>query len=118
MRTYGRVLSDPNNPASPLRWVKVETSADGANDFVWATTLIQCLKLERGESPFYANFGIPAQQSVVQQVFPDFYVSQTQAQFSGYFASLIVAKIQDRNPKYKINILTNAGVRLEDEVAV
>ena len=113
MRTYGRVYT---NGAS--KWVEVSTDASGANDYVWVTTLIQCLKLNLGESPFYANFGIPAKPSVVQQVFPDFYVSRTQQQFASYFANIVVAKVPSTTPTYNINITTNNGVKIAASIPV
>lgn len=108
MRTYGRLTDELGNKT----WIEVDTAPDGSDDYVWITTLIQCLKLAIGESPFYANYGIPAQQSVIQQIFPDFYVNQTQTQFSGYFASLIVAKVSSPTPEYRISVTTNQGVEM------
>lgn len=113
MRTYGRIRREDGS----LYWVKVQTDANGLDDYVWLTTLAQCLKLILGESPFFANYGIPSQQAVLQQIFPDFDVSKTQAQFSAKFAVLIVAKVPDRQPIYRINIITNAGVKLNVDVA-
>src|ERR1017187_8178937 len=104
MRTYGRV---PDGFGG-LKWVTVSTDANGFNDNVYITALIQCLKMSIGESPFYSNYGTPAQQSVVTQIFPDFYVQQMQTLFAPYFASLIIAKVQTlavgSNPTYNINI--------------
>jgi hypothetical protein len=91
----------------------VTPDADGHVDYIWITTLIQCLKLSPGESPFYANHGIPAQQSVVQQVFPDYYVAQTQSQFAQYFAALIVTKVPGPEPVYQVNVTTQQGVRMQ-----
>ena len=84
MRTWGRINGV---------WTEVSTDANGNNDLVWLTTLIQVLKLNLNESPFFGNYGLPAHQSVVQQVAPDFYVAQTQQQFAQYFASLIIARV-------------------------
>ena len=106
MRTYGRLYDELGNPT----WVEVTTDNNGFNDYVWLTTLIQVLFLGRGESPFYSDYGIPAQQSVIQQVFPDYYVALTQQQFSGYFASLTVAKLAGSDPHYRINATTQQGV--------
>lgn len=118
MRTYGRVLVDPNGPPDgPKRWVQVDTTPEAGDDYVWLTTLVQVLKLNLGESPFYANFGIPAKPSVVQQVFPDFYVTRTQQQFAPKFGALIVSKLPGDTPNYKINVTLNNGVPLEHEVA-
>lgn len=110
MRTYGR-QADPLTGA--LTWVVVETSPEAGDDYVWLTTLAQTLKLNLGESPFFANFGIPAKPSVIQQIFPDYYVTRTQQQFAPRFASLIVTKIADPSPNYKINVTLNNGVPIE-----
>lgn len=108
MRTWGR-----NHLGE---WEEVS----GDNDAIYLTTLIQNLKLNIGESPFYARNGIPAQQSVISQIFPDYYVQQIQQQFSKYFASLLIAKIptslQNHYPLYKINVLTHQGARIGIEV--
>jgi hypothetical protein len=87
----------------------VTTDANGFNDAVYITTLIQCLKLNLGESPFFANYGIPAQKSVMTQIFPDFYTYQTQAQFKQYFVSLTVQKVNSPTPTYDINAVTHSG---------
>lgn len=107
MRTYGRLNGV---------WVKVETDENGFNDAVYATTLIQCLKLVLGESPFYAQYGIPAQTSVVQQVFPDFDVVKTQLQFESFFSNLIISRVPDTTPTYRVNITTNQGFKINERV--
>jgi len=109
MRTYGRING---------QWVKVETSETGDNSQVWLTTLCQTLKLNRQESPFFANYGIPAQQSVQQQFFPDIYMAQTQSQFSPYFVSLALAKLPGTKPTYTIRAITPAGALIDAQVAV
>lgn len=112
MRTWGRIDGE---------WVEVMTDANGNNDAVYLTTLIQVLKLAPGESPFYANYGIPAQSSVIQQLFPDFYTNLTAQQFSPYFASLAITrekqvKLTDP-PTYKVQIVTNTGALLSGSTA-
>lgn len=114
MRTYGRISQDDGS----YQWVEVQTDANGYDDAVWLTTLIQVLKLNIGESPFYANFGIPAKPSVVQQIFPDYYVAQVQKQFSPYFASLVISKLNSPTPTYRINIITHQGFRLSEDIPV
>lgn len=114
MRTYGRVYAEDGS----YEWVEVDTAADGSNDMIWITTLIQCLLLNLGESPFYANYGIPAHQSVLQQIFPDFYVARTQQQFATYFASLIISKETDPTPTYGVNVTTNAGVKISANIPI
>lgn len=114
MRTYGRVDDGSGN----LVWAEVETQEDGSNDYVYITTLCQCLLLILGESPFYANHGIPSEQAIIQQIFPDFYVNQTQQQFAPYFASLIITKMPEPNPTYRVNVVTNYGTRVQTEIPI
>ncbi|EHZ7709407.1 hypothetical protein K6Q07_004118 [Salmonella enterica] len=115
MRTWGRV-TDANGDKT---WVAVETDANGDSSYVWLTTLIQTLKLGLGESPFYAQYGIPAQQSIVQQVYPDYYVNMTQQQFARYFASLTITKVDGAaNPTYNIEAVFYNGVSIQENIAV
>jgi len=110
VRTWGR--------DSTGQWVEVTTDANGNNDAVYLTTLIQCLKLGLGESPFYANYGIPAQQSVLTQIFPDFYTYQTQSQFNQYFVSLTVQKVSSPTPTYDISVVTHSGATISASIPV
>ncbi len=112
MRVYGRIY----NGGVP-QWVVVETDAAGNSEYVYVTWLIQVLKLCLGESPFYANYGIPAVPSVVQQIFPDFYVAQVQQQFQQYFASLIISKVPSTTPTYNVNILMFNGTVFQATIA-
>lgn len=115
MRTYGRV----RNADGTRSWVEIQQDTNGNFEYGFVTTLIQCLKLSLGESPFFANYGIPAQRSVITQVFPDYYVSQTQQQFSPYFASLLVSKQQlAQNPTYNIDVTFTNGTKFQQTVAV
>lgn len=114
MRTYGRT----RNPDGSLSWVEIVSDANGNFEYGYATTLIQVLKLSLGESPFYANYGIPAQRSVIQQVFPDFYVTVTQQQFAPFFASLTITKENSTTPTYDINVVTTYGTKINQQVAV
>lgn len=111
MRTYGR---DPDTK----KWIVIETDAAGFNDMVYVTALIQAFKLNLNESPFWGNYGIPAKPSVVQQIFPDYYVAFLQRAFSPQFASLIVAKEPSDTPTYRVNITTHQGVRVIGTIAV
>ena len=113
MRTYGRIT----NPDGTRTWVTVETDANGFNTNVYQTALAQVIKGNRGESPFYANYGIPAQQSVISQIFPDFYMNQTQAQFAQFFASLTLMKQPGRTPTYNFSIVDLAGSSQSAQIA-
>lgn len=114
MRTWGRVP----NESSPTGydWVEVATDANGFNDAVWYTTLCQVLALGLNESPIFGNWGIPAQQSIVTQVLPDYYVNLTQQQFASYFLSLIITKISANPPDYDVKVTANPGAILMDPV--
>ena len=115
MRTYGRIYDANGKPT----WVVVQTDANGNNDMVWLTTLIQVLKLNLNESPFYAQYGIPAQQSVMQQVSPDYYVALTQQAFAPYFASLIITKQNSTvTPTYQVTVKTHQGVTINASVPI
>jgi hypothetical protein len=97
----------------------VSTDANGNDDMVWLTTLVQTLKLNLGESPFYSQYGIPSQQSVMQQVFPDYYVALTQQAFSPYFASLVISKQSGATvPSYQISVTTHQGVKLNPSIPI
>jgi hypothetical protein len=113
VRTYGRI-NQVNGRGG--QWVEVTTDAQGFNDAVWATTLCQVLKLNLQESPFYGDWGIPAESAVIQQVFPDYYATLTQQRFAQYFASLIISKQRAPYPAYLINIVTNQGEKLSGVV--
>lgn len=115
MRTYGRLYAEDGS----YSWVVVETDENGYNDNVYLTTLVQTLKLNLGESPFFANYGIPATQSVVQQIFPDFYAALTQQQFAPYFASLIIQRVQGSVPPvYNVSATCHSGAVITKQVAV
>lgn len=115
MRTWGRVVDANGNLT---QWVQINTASDGSNDLVWAVTLIQNLKLNLNESPFYANYGLPAHQSIIQQIAPDFNVSLTQQRFSQYFANLVIVKVNVPTPTYNVTITTNQGVKITQQVPV
>lgn len=97
-------------------WVEVTTDANGHNDGVWLTTLAQVLQMGLNESPIFGNYGIPAQQSVVTQVLPDYYVTLTQQLFSIYFLSLLVTKLSTSEPSYAVKVTANPGAILMSPV--
>lgn len=120
MRTFGRTFQ----PDGSYQWVVVTTDANGYNDSVYLTTLVQCLKMGLGESPMFSSLGIPAQQSVLTQVFPDFYTNFIVGYFRQFFASLTVQKINALDPKgvpfpaYKIDAVTNQGAIINETIPV
>jgi len=116
MRTYGRIKSDPFGDKDT--WVMVTTDSNGFNDHVYLTALAQTLLLNLNESPFFANYGIPAKNSVMQQVFPDFNSVFTQQQYAKFFASLLISRRNGPTPVYDIQVITHAGVKLNKEVPI
>lgn len=134
MRTYGRIpvfvpgtnrqAIDPATGIPVTQWVEVDTSPDGFNDMVYVTTLCQVLKLGLGESPFYANSGIPSKTSIIQQVSPDFYVQQTQQQFAGFFANLSIPRIATPpeyapgTPTYQVAVTTHQGFKINTKISI
>lgn len=115
MRTWGRTTDEFGNKT----WVLVETDTNGYNDAVYLTALAQEIQLNLGESPVYANNGIPAHQTVVTQVFPDFYVNLIQQRYAAYFASLIITRVQGANPPaYTATAVTHAGATIEAVIPI
>lgn len=114
MRTYGRTHDSAGNPTG---WVVIETDDQGHSDYVWATTVAQTILLNLGESPIYGNYGMPAHQTIMSQVYPDYYITQIQQQYSQYFASLSIQRVEATYPSYKINIMTHQGTVLQATVA-
>ncbi len=115
MRTYGR-LGQVNGQGGT--WVEVTTSPDGDNSNVMLTALSQAIKLALNESPFWASNGIPAQQSVITQVFPDYYATKTQTFWAPNFASLAITRVpQSFPPVYNANVVCFNGAQLTLEIA-
>lgn len=115
MRTYGRTY----NPDGSYQWIVIETDSNGFNDGVYVTTLAQVLKLNLNESPFYSNYGVPQYQTIMTQVFPDYYVTMTQTQFAQYFASLTVTRLPNTTaPEYRIQAQTNYGSIIDATIPV
>jgi hypothetical protein len=99
-------------------WVEVTTDAKGDNSAVYLTTLIQTLRLNLGESPFWASYGLPARPSVVTQVFPDYYCAITQSQFAPYFASLAITRVQGSfPPTYNVQAVCHNGAIIGVQIA-
>jgi hypothetical protein len=81
---------------------------------VFITAVVQGLKLRLNESPFYANWGIPAQQSVITQVPPDIYAAITQTQWAPNFVSLTISRVQGSLPPvYNVLAVCHNGAILE-----
>jgi hypothetical protein len=120
MRTWGRVGQVGGLGGT---WTEVTTDTNGENGAVYLTDLIQVLRLNLGESPFFANYGIPAEQSVLQQVQPDYYAARAQRQFAPFFATLVLTKQaaipnQQPLPTYNISVTTLSGAIVTGPIPV
>jgi hypothetical protein len=105
MRSYGRNASGI--------WVEIDDT-----NYIWLATLAQCLRLGLGESPFYAGYGIPGQQSVQTQIAPDAAVAKTQAQFAQYFSALAVSRVAGASvPTYNVTAIFKNGTVIQSTVA-
>jgi len=114
MRVWGRTY----NVDGTYQWVAVTTDAKGYSDNCYLTALCQAIKLNLGESPFWANTGIPQQQTIITQVFPDFYLAQIQQQYAQYFASLAIVRAPGSfPPQYNITAVCHSGAVLNTTVA-
>lgn len=105
MRTYGRTAAG--------QWVVITEPS-----YVWLATLAQTLRLNEKESPFYANYGIPARNSVMTQVAPTIAISKTQSQYAPYFANLSITKDEfAADPTYNISAVFQNGTVFQQQVA-
>jgi hypothetical protein len=117
MRVYGRIVPDPLYPYTK-KWVEITTDSNNYNDMVYLTNLIQVIRLNLGESPFYANWGIPAHPSIVSQIAPDYYMTLTQQRFAQHFLSLSIIREEGFDddgrpaPLYRVNVITTYGAQL------
>jgi len=96
--------------------VTVEADINDNPDSVYLTALIQTLKLNWGESPFFGDWGIPAHQAIVQQIFPDYYVLLTQKRYAPFFMTLGVVKRPTDTPMYDISIQFKSGAVISTTV--
>ena len=104
-RSYGRDATGT--------WVEIDNP-----DYINLATLVQVLRLQQGESPFYGNYGIPAEASIMSQIAPDAAITRTQAQFSPYFASLTIQRIAGAAvPTYNIAAVFPNGTVIQSTLA-
>lgn len=109
MRVWARYTNNDGTKS----WTAVETDpVTGDNSKCYLVALCQTLLLNLNESPFWSSLGIPAQQSVEQQVPPDYYIGRIQQFYSQFFASLIVARAGINPPTYNISVITLAGAKI------
>jgi hypothetical protein len=120
MRIYGRTRDTLTGEKT---WTVVTTDPGSFDDMVYLVNLIQVCKLNLEESPFFADWGIPAYAAVMFQVPPDYYVALTQQRFAQRFMSLSLARFPDAvdasnrpMPHYRFVVVTNWGATLAQNV--
>jgi hypothetical protein len=104
------------------KWVLVQTDAAGNNDLFWITALCQAILLNLNESPSFSNVGLPARQSVLTGVPPDYNMSLLQKRYAPYFQSLVITRApgtgDGNDPQYLVNLVTHSGVVLSAKVPI
>jgi hypothetical protein len=86
--------------------------------YIWLATLAQTLRLNTNESPFYANYGIAAEQSVQTQIAPTIDITRTQQQYAPYFSSLTIFKQPNTvNPTYNVTAVFLNGTTIQSVIA-
>lgn len=132
MRTYARALNADGKtfqrtPNGSYVWFVVETDPDTGDDgLVWLTTLAQCLRLRLGESPVYSQYGIPAEESVAQQMPPDYYVMALKAKFDQYFSTLVISRVYNGfpesdgsvSPLYSVQAVLKNGLPVNGRIGI
>jgi hypothetical protein len=114
MRAWGRPL---NADGTYGPWTAVTTQANGLNDAFYVTALAQYLRLNMGESPLYANAGIPQFQVIATQTPPDFYMYRAQQQYAQYFASLTITSVPGAvPPQYNVRAVTHSGAIVSQNI--
>jgi hypothetical protein len=64
------------------------------------------LQLRVGESPFFADAGIPAEDSIITQQEPDYFVNQVKARYQSKFNRFDISKISGNPLVYNIALTT------------
>lgn len=102
MRVWTRVMGSDGKRT----WQPVDNDQ---GNIAW---LQNSLLLQLGESPFWADWGIPVQQTLVSRVWPDYYLNMTQQRFRDVFPTLQITRRDGGNgadPVYDISIILNDG---------
>lgn len=113
MRIYHKVRNDQTGEQ---KWLVLTDQDD-----VYVFWLVEVLRLVLGESPFFANWGIPATETIVTNIYPDYYVALVKDQFTPYFQSLNITRIDTkelRTAAYSIEIITLNGKFINEMIKV
>jgi hypothetical protein len=105
MRIFGRRL----NADGTKTWVTLDTANGDSLDEIYVLWLVQTLKLNTLESPFYPGSGVPIWQAMQNTFYPDSSIAQIQANFSQYFAYLSITRVLNPDPFYRVIVITKNG---------
>lgn len=112
-RVWGRI----HNSDGSRTWQAFETDDNGYDDAPNLIWLQNVLLLNLNESPFYADWGIPIQQTLATSVFPDYYTAKIQQRFTAYFASVVVTRIYSSDISYSVNVTTRTGYQVSQKIS-
>jgi hypothetical protein len=105
MRIHGR----QPNPDGTYTWVTLDTVTGASIDEIYVLWLVQSLKLNTLESPFWPGWGVPIWQAMQNTFYPDSSIAQLQANFAQYFAYLSITRLNDPDPFYQVIVITKNG---------
>ncbi len=106
MRIYGR----QQNLDGSKTWITLDTASGSALDEIYVLWLIQTLKLNTLESPYFPGSGVPIWQAMQNTFYPDSSLAAIQASFSQYFSYLSITRLTNPDPYYNIIVVTKNGV--------
>jgi len=105
MRIHGRLL----NPDGTKTWVTLDTAKGDSIDTIYVLWLVQTLKLNTLESPYWPDWGVPIWQVMQNTFYPDSSIAKIQANFSQYFSYLSIARVPNPDPYYSVTVITKNG---------
>lgn len=113
MRIYHKIKDENTNRT---KWIIITDP-----DEIYVFWLIEVLRLILGESPFSADWGIPATETIATNIYPDYYVSIVKEKFAPYFQYLSIERLDhnvDRAVVYKVEIIKLNGQSVSENIKV
>lgn len=107
MRIHGRRI----NPDGTKTWVTLDTTKGDSEDQVLVLWLIQTLKLNTLESPFWPSSGVPTWQTMQNTFYPNNSLAKIQSEFSKYFTYISISRVTKPDPYYNVTVITKNGVK-------
>lgn len=114
MRIFGRQA----NPDGSYTWVTLDTANGDSQDAIYVLWLVQTLKLNTLESPYFPGSGVPMWQALQNTFYPDSSLATIQATFAPYFSYLSIVRLTNPDPYYKITVITKGGANTTFQVLI